>query len=166
MKPYRRPQRRPAKQQPKELKPIGCTVTKDGIVYHYAESDIKPPKKKSGFSLVELMFVVAIVGILSAIAIPNLAKRMEYIRKLAIIKNTETVNIAVHDYMLSEGATETTFGMMPSFNKWDEVESLIAGGFQGVWVTGYIFELEALRGCYISQIAFKGLTPEELYTEL
>lgn len=42
-----------------------------------AMSIVRPPSASAGFSLVELMIAVAIVGILTAIALPNLARQTD-----------------------------------------------------------------------------------------
>ena len=50
---------------------------------------IKGRKKNSGFTLVELMIVVAIIGILAAVAIPAFSK---YIKKSRTAEATQTLN--------------------------------------------------------------------------
>ena len=51
-----------------------------------------PKKKKDGFSLIELMVVVAIVGVLSAVALPQLTKAQD--RAKASSAKQEAVNAA------------------------------------------------------------------------
>lgn len=52
-------------------------------------------KKLKGFSLIELMVVVAIVGILAAIAIPSYQKYIEKAKFSEIISATEPYKLAV-----------------------------------------------------------------------
>jgi prepilin-type N-terminal cleavage/methylation domain-containing protein len=65
-------------------------------------------KKQKGFTLIELMIVVAIIGILAAIAIPRFAQMLEKSR---------------------EGATKGNLGGLTS------ASSIYYGDVQGVWPT-------------------------------
>jgi prepilin-type N-terminal cleavage/methylation domain-containing protein len=65
-------------------------------------------KKQQGFTLIELMIVVAIIGILAAIAIPRFAQMLEKSR---------------------EGATKGNLGSLKS------AASIYYGDVQGVWPT-------------------------------
>lgn len=55
---------------------------------------------KKGFTLVEIMIVVAIIGLLAAIAIPNFIKARKTARKNICISNLRTIYHAMEEYMI------------------------------------------------------------------
>lgn len=67
--------------------------------------------KKSGFTLVEIMIVVAIIGLLAAIAIPSFLKSRLASRTSACINNLRQLDGAKEQYAmeanLNDGATVT-----------------------------------------------------------
>lgn len=65
-------------------------------------------QKKSAFTLVEIMIVVAIIGLLAAIAIPNFVKARGTAQKNACINNLRQIDGAKEQWALETRASTGT----------------------------------------------------------
>ena len=59
--------------------------------------------RKAGFTLVEIMIVVAIIGLLAAIAIPNFIKARATSQQNACINNLRQIDGAINEWAMEAG---------------------------------------------------------------
>jgi len=78
-------------------------------------------RKSKGFTLVEIMIVVLIIGILMAIAVPNFIQARSTSRKNSCIANLKQIDSAKEQYAmeakLDTGATVTSANLAPTYIK-------------------------------------------------
>ncbi len=91
--------------------------------------------RKAGFTLVEIMIVVAIIGLLAAIAIPNFIKARATSQQNACINNLKQIDGAINEWALetgqSNGTTVTGIATVSAYIKLNSnnlVPSCPAGG--------------------------------------
>jgi prepilin-type N-terminal cleavage/methylation domain-containing protein len=77
---------------------------------------------QAGFTLVEIMIVVAIIGLLAAIAVPNFAQARNNARRGTCINNLRLIDAAKEQYALENNVEE---GVEPGN---DDITPYLKGG--------------------------------------
>ena len=92
-------------------------------------------KKRGGFTLVEIMIVVAIIGLLAAIAIPSFAKARNEAKVSSFLNDVRLIGDYLEQYAMDTGnypadrnAAETPDGSAEYLKSLDWTEATPAGG--------------------------------------
>ena len=71
-----------------------------------------PAGKSAGFTLIELLVVVLIIGILSAVALPQYTKAVEKSRAAEGISMMRSLSTGVEEYVMANGEMPTSFDQL------------------------------------------------------
>ena len=110
--------------------------------------------KQKGFSLIELLIVVAIILIIAAIAIPNLMRSKMAANEASAVASLRTLNTSIVAYQTTYATDPSTLASLgpsatPSSTAADLVDSLL--GTDPAQKSGYTITYTAVAGTPITQ---------------
>jgi len=84
-------------------------------------------RQPTGFTLVEIMIVVVIIGLLAALAIPAFQKIRAASQDKAVLSNARQLAAATDQYMMEHGKSTVSIGMLVGITNYVKSLDTIAG---------------------------------------
>ena len=85
----------------------------------HAKPAVKAPFKNAGFTIIELMLVVGIIGVLAALAVPKYNDYRERIKQTQAAHDITALQILIKNYRLNAGSYPVTLADVGNGSKLD-----------------------------------------------
>jgi type IV pilus assembly protein PilA len=121
------------------------------------------PKSNDGFSLIELLIVVAVLGIISAIAIPNLISSKRSANESSALATLRIISSAQASYQVTAGVG--SFGDLAALGNQNYVDQAVSAATiagPGTPKTGYLFSAANIAG--VGAAAFDAKAQPAIHT--
>lgn len=96
-------------------------------------------KEEKGFTLIELMVVVVIIGVLAAIAFPTINNQIDKAKGKRALAELKTMKTALDVYKAENGAYPTTGQIGEAFNDF----GLDFGAINDPWNNAYVYSINS-----------------------
>src|SRR5687767_11698822 len=104
-------------------------------------------KRQTGFTLVEIMIVVVIIGLLAAMAIPAFQKVRQSSQDKAVLNNARQLSAAADQYYLENGVSTVTSSNLVGSDKYVKAINTVAGEtYPTNYTQGITITIEAIAG--------------------
>jgi len=108
--------------------------------------------KKQGFTLIELLVVVLIIGILSAVALPQYQKTVEKSKSAQAVTMLKSVYQAAEEYYLANGTWPTSFEKLSVSAPWTGTEKWYTSGDIRNAVSNQDWSLQIVQDSFLAGI--------------
>ena len=104
-------------------------------------------RSSKGFTLVEIMIVVVIIGLLAAMAIPAFQKVRQSSQDKAVLNNARQLSAAADQYFLENGVpTVISDGLVGATNYVKAINTVAGESYPGAFTQGVTITISGVAG--------------------